>query len=255
MLSVERREKIVEILHKKASVTVKELSSLFNVTDETIRRDMKKLQKENLISKSYGGATLKEKMFVEENYKKRQVTNLDKKSAIASKILEYIKDGDTIFLDSSSTNLQIARQIDKNLNVTIITNSVHSLLELSKSNAIKTISTGGMLRTESLSLVGPDAVNTLSNYYVDKVVIGCDGISMEKGITEYNNLENQIKKAMVSSGTRVFLTVDSTKFNKVSFIKSILFEEINVIVTDSKLSDAWEKFLADKNIELIYCDK
>jgi len=253
MLAIERRRKIISLLEERNSVLVPELSKIFTVTEETVRRDLEKLEIEGFLKRTYGGAVINDSVNTELPIKIREATNIEGKQAIGNKVAEYIKDGDIIILDSSTTALQVAGHIKDKKKITVITNSVKVVTELANAKGCKVISTGGNLRENAMSFVGHLAENSIKNFNVDIAIICCKGIDLEKEITESNDMEAEVKKAMIKAADKTFLVVDYTKFNKVSFIKMMNLENIDCLFTDRKLSEDWEKLLANKNIELIYC--
>lgn len=253
MLAIERKRKIISLLEEQNSVLVPELSKIFNITEETVRRDLEKLESEGLLKRTHGGAVINDSITTDLPLKIREVTNIEGKRNIGIKVGEYIKDGDTIMLDSSSTALQIAERIKDKRKITVITNSVKVVSELAGAKDCNVISTGGNLRGNAMSFVGHLAENTIKNFNVDVAIICCKGVDMEKGITESNEMEAEIKKAMISAADKTFMVVDYTKFNKVSFVKMLKLEQVDKIFTDRKLSEDWEQLLSNKNIELIYC--
>ena len=162
MLAIERKNEILSILQKEQRVLVSELSQRYNVTEETIRRDLEKLEREGFVKKTYGGAVLNKNISVDLPLKIREKTNRKEKLAIAQKVAELVEEGECIMLDSSSTSLMIAQSLKKKEKLTVITNSVEVLIELSGCEGIQVISTGGTLRDSSLSLVGKAASDILS---------------------------------------------------------------------------------------------
>lgn len=253
MLAIERRRKIISLLEERNSVLVPELSKIFNVTEETVRRDLEKLEVEGLLKRTYGGAVINDSINSELPLKIREGTNIEGKQAIGIKVAEYIKDGDTIMLDSSTTALKVAEQIKDKKKITVITNSVNVVTELSNARDCKIISTGGNLRENAMSFVGHLTENSIRNFNVDLAVICCKGLDLQREITESNDMEAEVKKAMLKAADKTFLVVDYTKFNKVSFIKMLKFEDIDCIFTDRKLSEEWEQTLSNRNVELVYC--
>ncbi|MDI6619226.1 MAG: DeoR/GlpR family DNA-binding transcription regulator [Clostridiales bacterium] len=252
MLSIERRRKIISLLQEHQSVIVPELSKLFKVTEETIRRDLEKLEREGLIKRSYGGAVLSESTNVDIPLKIREITNIEGKQAIALNVAGYIDDGETLILDSSSSALQVARQLKSKKRLTVITNSIRVVYELSNSKDFNIISTGGTLKPNSLSFIGHLAENTIKNYHVDKAIISCKGFNKEIGITDSNEMEAEVKKAMVDAADQVFLLIDHTKVDRASFVKFTSFDRINYIFTDRKFSPDWEDLIHKNNINIIY---
>ncbi|MCP2240304.1 DeoR/GlpR family DNA-binding transcription regulator [Thermoanaerobacterium thermosaccharolyticum] len=253
MLAIERRKRIMRLIQENQSVLVPELSKLFNVTEETIRRDLEKLEAEGLLKRTYGGAVINENSSADIPLNIREITNIESKQAISMKVAEYIEDGDTLLLDSSSTVLQVAKQIKFKKKLTVITNSEKIILELANAKDCKVISTGGVLKQNSMSLIGNFAEDMIKNFCVDKAIISSKGFDMTNGITESNEMEAEVKKAMADSAEKVFLLLDHNKFDKSSFVKMFDLNKIDYLFTDRKLSLEWEEFLKKHNIDLIYC--
>lgn len=252
MLAIERKNKILEILRKDGRVVVNKLSAMFGVTEETIRRDLEKLEKEGFAKKSYGGAIMVENANVDLPYMIRKESNVEGKEYIAEVISNMIEDGDHIMLDASSTAVYIAKHLKGKKNLTLITNSIEILLELSDVTGWKILSTGGAMREGSLSLVGYQAEKMISTYHVDKTIISCKGVDMEKGITDSNEMDAHIKNLMLGSTNMKILAVDQSKFDKISFTKIDDLANIDVVVTDAEPSDFWKKTFDSLNIQVLY---
>lgn len=175
MLAIERKNQILEKLHQEGKVVVSDLSRLYQVTEETIRRDLEKLENEGLAKKTYGGAVLNQSLNTDVPYTVRKRTNVDAKRYIAEQIGGLINDGDYIALDASSTALYVVKNIIHKKNITLITNSIEILLELSEKSNWNILSTGGALKEGSLSLVGYSAERMISEFHVDLAVCSCKG--------------------------------------------------------------------------------
>ncbi|SHH42876.1 DeoR/GlpR family DNA-binding transcription regulator [Clostridium grantii] len=253
MLAVERRKIIITIIEEEKSVMVTDLSKNFGVTEETVRRDLEKLEKQGLLKRTYGGAVINESTVQELPFKIREVRNKEGKKCIGKMVAEYINDGDTILLDSSSTAIQVAEFLKNRNKLTVITNSVILLTKLAKVDGITVISTGGTLREGAMSLVGSISQNTIQNYNVDVAVVCCKGIHKEKGITDSNEQECEVKKSMIEVADKVLLVVDNTKFDKKAFVKICDLEKVDMVFTDKKLSQEWEETIYNSKGELIYC--
>jgi len=251
MLGIERRRKTMELLQQNSKVYVNKLSELFSVTEETVRRDLEKLEKEGLIRRSYGGAVLKENTHDDISFMKRKTIHLDLKQAIGRKTADLIKDNETLMIDPSTTCGELMKFLRRNTGLSLITNSVKLVCDYANSG-YEIISSGGALRDQSFALTGPTALSSLSNYFVDKAILSCKGISMEAGVTESNEAESEVKKQMVRQANQVLLLVDSSKFDKIGFTKMLDFEKIDFLITDKKPSDAWIDFLTEKGITLLY---
>lgn len=252
MLAIERRNKILAILQKESRVVVSDLSKAFHVTEETIRRDLEKLENDGFAKKSYGGAIINESLNVDLPFTVRKTTNVSGKQEIAETIAALIQDGDSIMIDASSTAVYIAKQLKNKKNLTIITNSIEILLELSEVTGWKVLSTGGVMKEGSLSLVGYQAEKMISSFHVDKTIISCKGLDIEKGITDSNEMEAHVKKLMLDSANIKILAADSTKFDKISFTKICELSEFDMIVTDVNPDQKWEHITNSLNIEIKY---
>lgn len=253
MIGAERRNIILEKLQEEKKVVVSELSGLFEVSEETIRRDLDRLDKEGLAVKSYGGATLPENnSSVDMPFMVRQKKNMVGKRKIAKLLAELINDGDHIIVDPSTTTLSMVREIKNKERLTIITNSIEVMIELNEQDGWDILSTGGQLKQSYLALVGPKTIESLKAFNADKVVFSCKGIDMEKGITDANELFSATKSAMLSSAGLKILAVDCTKFGNVAFSKICEVADMDMVVTDQKPDEAWLKYFKDKGIECIY---
>ena len=250
MLAIERRSQILSTLETEKRVLVPELSKKYNVTEETIRRDLEKLEKEGLLKKTYGGAVLTDTISAEPSYGMRAETNKAQKLIIAEKIQKLVGPKENIILDASSTCVHIARKLKKMDKLTIITNSVEILMECSKAENITVISTGGTLRGSSLSLVGSDAVNLLGQLTADKAIISCKGLDFEKGIMESNISEAEIKRAMANNAKELILAIDSSKFTRQAFVKTMELKHVNCVVSDH-IPDEWARYFDETNIKYL----
>jgi len=249
MLAIERRNKILAILQKESRVVVSDLSGQFNVTEETIRRDLEKLEKLGLAKKTYGGAIMNESLNVDLPYTVRKKANVANKQCIAEIISSMIEDGDHIMMDASSTAVYVAKHLKNKKNITLITNSIEILLELSDVVGWKVLSTGGELKEGSLSLIGYQAEKMINTFHVDKAIISCKGVDVEKGITDSNEMDAHIKKLMFNAANIKILAVDKSKFDKISFTKIGDLGDIDILITDSELDVKWKQIFNSVNVE------
>jgi DeoR family transcriptional regulator, fructose operon transcriptional repressor len=250
VLVAERQKKIVEIVNERLSIRVTELSKIFSVTEETIRRDLEKLEKENLLMRSHGGAVSIEKDQGEISYLEREITNAGQKRAIAVAAVRSIEPGEQIVLDASTTAWYVAKELP-DMPLTVLTNSIKVAIELSKKEQIKVISTGGSLLSQSLSYVGPLAERSLSMYHVNKAFISCKGVHVEKGLSDFNESQALLKKQMMEIAEETFLMVDSSKFGTLAFSHIGSLSRINCIITDSNIDEQTRKQLEEKNLNPI----
>lgn len=252
MLAIERRRNIIAKLNSSGKVIVAELAREFGVTEETIRRDLEKLDKEGLASKTYGGAVTKNNSALDLPYNVREGVNVEQKQRIADKLSEMIRDGERLMVDSSSTALYLIKKLKDKKDLTIITNSVKILLELADKPDWTVLSTGGVLKKGALSLNGSSAEKMINSYHVDTAICSCKGLDMTLGVTDSNENDSMIKQAMLNSAERCVLALDSEKFDKKSFVRICAVSDIDFIVTDSEPDDRWLAFCAENEIEMVY---
>lgn len=252
MLAVERRNKIEELIQKNKSVLVPELAKLFDVTTETIRGDLEKLEKQGVLVRTYGGATLVEGSESDIPVSDREVINFEGKQRIGKRAARIIKDGETVFLDASTSSLHIARNIKDKKSLTVITNSERIINELSACENIRVMCTGGLLSTRNMSFVGRIVEKTIrENYFANKVFFSCRGATLARGLTESNEAEAEIKKAMIDCSESVFFLCDHTKIGKIGVPVISDFKKIDTLITDTKMTDEWSSMLAENDINLI----
>ena len=252
MLAAERRNIIIERIFSEKKVIVNELSHEFDVSEETIRRDLEKLDSEGIVIKSYGGAVLNEKNNYDMPFAIRKKENVAGKAYIAKNVAKIIMNGEHIFLDPSTTGREIVRALKGKKNITLVTNSVEILGELTDANGWDIISTGGSLREKYLALVGTRAIECIGEFNVDKAVISCKGIDMNNGITDGNDDLSMVKRAMLENAKEKILAVDKSKFGMVGFSKICNFGDIDIVVTDEKPDDRWLELFDKNNIQCIY---
>lgn len=249
MLAIERRNMILSILQRESRVVVSNLSRDFKVTEETIRRDLEKLEKDGFAKKTYGGAIINDSFHVDLPYTVRKKANVSSKQGIAELIETMIQDGEHIMLDASSTAVYIANHLKSKKNLTLITNSLEILFELSEISGWKILSTGGVMKEGSLSLVGPQAEKMIASFHVDKAIISCKGIDEEYGITDSNEMEAQVKQMMLKAAGLKILAIDHTKFDKISFARIGDLSQIDMLVTDTEPNQKWKDILSANHIQ------
>ncbi len=255
MLALERRNLILEKLQDEKKVVVSELSQLYDVSEETIRRDLEKLEQEGYATKSYGGAVLNENVGFDMPLTIRSKKNVVAKQKIAELAAELIHDGDHIMLDASSTDLFIAKAIKNKQKLTVLTNSIEIILELSEIPDWKIISTGGTLKEGYLALLGPMAEETTSAYFADKAFVACKALDYEHGIMDSLQAFTSMKKKTIASAAKSYLVVDSTKFDKTAFTRMGPVDVVSGIITDKKPDDRWLELFEKNGVECVYPDK
>ncbi|RUS46267.1 DeoR/GlpR family DNA-binding transcription regulator [Cohnella sp. AR92] len=239
MLAAERYEKIVQLVNDRGSIRVTELSALFQVTEETIRRDLDRLEEAGRLRRSHGGAvSVKDQpQQTEIPYAEREITHAEEKRRIAEEAVKRIQPKDRILLDASSTALYMAMAMP-DIPLTVLTNSIRVATELASKERIEVISTGGILAQRSLSFVGPLAERSLDAYHVDKAFLSCKGVHLDRGFSESNELQARIKSKMIGMADEVIVLADASKFGVQAFTFVAGLSDVDAIITDSRAEDS-----------------
>lgn len=243
----ERRNQVLYELSLTPNVKVEELAERLNVSPLTIRRDLQYWEDKNRITRHYGGATLVETF--QQSCNLTDVKEL-RKNAIAKKAAEFVEDGDTIFINTSSTALLILKYI-KNKRVNVITNNANAVF-VQKDSLINVLLTGGELREPKESMVGEFAYNNLSRVSANKAFIGCSGISAQVGMTTAVLAEVAINEVMLRqcTGPRFVLAEGSKIGHNHSFVSSAI-NKIDYVVTDTSAPEEAVNQLKDKGVKII----
>jgi len=249
-LKLQRIQRIEDYIRQHKSVSLDDLCQHFDVSKNTIRRDINGLEARNIIKKVYGGVILNaEEMPIP--LQQRQVSMRDEKLTIAAKAAEFVRDGDIIILDAGSSTFHIVEHLKQKQHVTIITNSTLVLNAALPYENLHVIVTGGDLLRSTNSLVGQEAVDMLRKFNANTGFIAATSLSLDKGLTNSLTIETEIKKTMVEVSEQVILLVDHTKFDCVSLVKFADVEDVDVIITDQSPPQRYIDYCAEHAKEII----
>ena len=249
MLAAERRDMILGRLETDGSVLVSELSTQFEVSEETIRRDLEKLENDGYARRCYGGAS-----YVNEQelpFGARQKSNVTGKTRIASAVADLIHDGAYIALDGSSTSTFVAQALREKKSLTVITNSLEVALRLSDKEDFQVLMAGGRLNHQDLTLTGPRSEAFFHDYHVDWAVISCKGLDLHYGASDVLEENARIKQAMAASADRTILAADSRKFDRRSFAGICSLDNLDFVITDEEPREEWENVFRESGVTLI----
>ena len=239
------------MVNERNSVRVTELAQLFSVTDETIRRDLEKLEKERKLVRSHGGAISIEQRGegIDLPVHEREIMFVEEKKRIAEEAIKHIAENDKILLDASTTAWYVAKNLP-NIPLTVLTNSVKVILELSKKNQIQVISIGGNLHHRSLSYVGPLAEKYLDHYHVNKAFISCKGLDPRLGLSESNVQQASVKQKMLEIADICYVMVNHQKFGVQAFTHVTSLTTIDRIITNKEIAHDSLEILKEAGIEI-----
>ena len=254
MLKIERHNVIDQEIRKQGFVLVPGLSELLGCSEETIRRDLKEMEKAGKLVRTHGGAYLVEKYDKGYPIELRKSYLQHTKERLAAAASELIRENDVIMLDASTTCLAIAAAIlARGLTVTLVTNSLEvcRLFEETTTN-INLICVGGTFRRRTMSFADPNTAEALRRYYADKAFISCPKVSAEFGLSDNHISEANVRKQMLRNAQMKVLVADHTKFEGNANILFEGMEDLNVIITDQRLPEELESFAAKRKIEILY---
>src|SRR5271167_1726625 len=232
MLTEERQRAILEIMRREGRVLVVDLAKQFHTSQVTIRKDLEILHVKGRVHRSHGGALpTREGALEDPSLREKEKLHRKEKLQIATAALRMVKEGQVVILDSGTTTTAIARALRKFENLTIITNAVNIAAELSGS-PLEVILTGGTLRKNSFSLVGPIAEETLRRLNADILFLGVDGFDLHYGLSTPNLLEAKVNRAMMDIARVSVAVCDSSKFGRRSLSSIAPLSSVHHVITD-----------------------
>jgi DeoR/GlpR family transcriptional regulator of sugar metabolism len=255
LLAEERRFRIREVLSRERTVAASELIRTLGVTAATVRRDLAALEKEGVLVRSHGGAVSRTSSTnFQPSYEALGRSNRTEKQAIAREAERLILDGETVFLEGSTTVYELARRLLHRNRLTVITNSPPIVEELQRSQHVSVISTGGELQKDVFYLSGVWAQRALSEIRVDKAVLGVSAIDPSYGISTASQAEAQIKKMILKSARVSIALADHSKFGNQGFAYVAPITDIDILVTDSATDLQYLGPLREAGVEVILAD-
>ena len=253
--TTDRRLHITKQIEQNEQVDVALLSKQFEVSEVTIRKDLRYLENKNILIRTRGGAMKQSVINTDLSIFERRRKNIQHKKAIGELAASLIKNGETILLDSGTTIMELVKNISKRIEITIITNAIDIAYHLIEFPNIKVIVPGGFLRRNSISLVGEQAAETLRNYYCDKCFLSVDGIDAEKGLLTNNLEEAHLSRIAVNNSKEVILLADSSKFQNNGVMAITPFNNIDTLITDENITPEQQQQLAKANIKTLIAEK
>ncbi len=259
VLAEERKRIILEELNRNGKVKVEPLAKQFQVSNETIRRDLDGLEQQGMLKRVYGGAVKESYSNGEPPYVQRQSLNQKAKQAIGRRAAALLKDGDTIVIDTGTTVLELARSIQGVKQLTVLTTSipVASMLIDSLNQGMfsgKVILLGGEINSEQQSISGPLCEKMLQTFYVDKAFVSIGGISLATGISDYDINESMVSRIMTEVAKEVVVLADRSKIGVQAFCKIVSLDAVDVIISDQEPPSSWQAELEERGITWMITD-
>src|SRR5699024_8787831 len=267
MFVSERRNIIMKLLKKKKRITVKELALEIGVSEATLRTDLNQLEQDELLTRTHGGAVLREvkendkslsvrssRSIKEKNtkYNKNSKRKKNEKIKIAEKAIETIENKQCIMLDGSSTVLELARYISKlPLKLTVITSGIQTAIELKENPDIIVILIGGIVTKGSSAIEGTLGSSILNDINIDTMYTSANGFSISNGLTDFNLYEVSLKKEMINRAHNVVALIDSSKIEATSSAIFAKADEIDTLITEKPLTKELTEELQQNGVKII----
>lgn len=252
MLTLERQNEILKMVEQKKSITVEELANELFVSGATIRRDLSSMEKQGLIKRSHGGAMSFSSRAEESAFAIREQENTLAKKTIASLAFRFVKNGYSIFLDSSSTTGFMIPLLNNLKYLSVTTIGIKNALLLSQTNTIKIYIAGGQISNHSNSITGSDTMDYISRIHGDIAFVSCSGVDLNAGFTDADIEQSKLKRQMKKNSSKIAMLCDSSKFGNTFLCTDFNFDEIDYLITDKKPPKEFEEKILASACKLIY---
>lgn len=227
-----RHDEILKILAEERQVKIEPLAKRFNVSIETIRRDLKALEKRQLIRRVHGGAVYDSLRARETAFDSREIKNPREKRAVAKATADLINDGDALAISNGTSTLEVAKALSGKNCLTVVTNSIQIAQEMVENDTNDVYLISGRLRKEGLGLSGTSGCEYLRKFRVDKAILSVGGISIDHGVTDYHVEEAEIMRTMLEIANQKIVITDYTKLTLSGLNKICDVKDVDIIVSD-----------------------
>ncbi|MDT2012143.1 DeoR/GlpR family DNA-binding transcription regulator [Carnobacterium divergens] len=248
-MKLKRIQQVENYIQQQGSISLDELCSVFNVSKNTIRRDVNELEKRGTLRKVYGGVVAVENTLVP--YENRTIQYQEEKEKIAAIASTLIKENDLIFIDSGTTTSQLLNAISPDLHFTVLTNSLDVVNLVAGMENIQLILIGNSYKAKTRSFVGVEDEELITKYNIGKAFMAATGVSISNGLTNSDLLEYRIKKMIVEKASDVYLLADGSKFNKSTLLTYAPLEKVDTIITTPNIPAEYQIFCQEQGINLL----
>lgn len=254
MYNVERKALIMDMLEKNNAVSVTQLAEMLKISKETVRRDLRELEQDGMIHRTHGGAVCEQQSsaVTEHPFNVREVQHYAEKALICKCAAKYVQDGDTIFVDNSSSTISLLKNINPLYQITVVTNSIRQLFESTTLNNpnMTMISLGGVFRAKNYSLAGSLSVDSARNFRPSKAFISCRAIEAS-GLSDGSIYEVETKRALISTAKEVFVLADASKFDETGTVYLADLKTATRVITDDKIRKDSVRMLEMAGVEVV----
>jgi DeoR family glycerol-3-phosphate regulon repressor len=251
MLPTQRRLAILAQVREHAAVSAEHLSRQFDVSVETIRRDLRRLQGAGLLERVYGGATRPSGRSSEGSFAARSTRHIERKQAIAALAASLVEPEETIVIDIGTTALEVARSLPASFRGRVLTNSVPAAMELSGRGEIELLLCGGQIRPGDGACSGAHAEAFFAEFYADRAFLGSGGVHPEAGLTDYYPAEVVIRRTIIAHTAKSYVLADSSKLGVIAVRRVCELDQVAAVITDDAENAAAYADLAAEDVRLL----
>jgi DeoR family glycerol-3-phosphate regulon repressor len=227
-----RQNEILASVKSRGACSIVELATQLNVSDETIRRNIKPLVRQGLIEKVHGGVVLSQNQEPEPPFEKRMHEQIEEKLMISKLVAEIISDGDSIMLDTGSTTAYVARALGDHRNLSVVTNCTEIARTLVREPSNRVHICGGVMRPDDWATFGTVAIDFVRQFHVNYAILSIGGVTENGSFMDYHLEEAEFSRAVIAQAKKTIVVADHSKFGNANFIKVCDFEQIDIIVVD-----------------------
>jgi len=227
-----RQNEILASVRSRGACSIVELARQLQVSDETIRRNIKPLVREGLVEKVHGGIVLSQKNGPEPPFEKRMSERVEAKQAISARLAGIIADGDSIMLDTGSTTAYVARALGEHRNLSVVTNCTEIARTLAREPSNRVHLCGGRLRADDWATFGSAAIDFVRQFHVDYAILSIGGVTDAGSFMDYHLEEAEFSRAVMEQAKKTIVVADHDKFGNPSFIKVCDFDRVDMVVVD-----------------------
>jgi DeoR family transcriptional regulator of aga operon len=250
-LMLDRRSRIADLVRQQGSARVSDLARLYGVTPVTIRSDLAQLEREGVLIRDHGGAIAATPASALIAYDQRAGMATAAKRRIGAAAAAFVAPGDTILLDAGTTVVEMVEHLRPLAPLTIVTNALNVAAELHGQPEARVLMLGGTMNYDTFGTLGPQVEQSLGELVVQKLFLAAESVDLAYGVTDSTMEIAQMKRAMVRAARQVYLLTDSSKWQRVGFIKVIPFERITTIITDGELPEAARRAAEQAGTKLV----
>ncbi|MCJ8338886.1 MAG: DeoR family transcriptional regulator [Pseudomonadales bacterium] len=253
MTSQQRQSRILDLINEKGFISIDELVGLFQVTPQTIRRDLNQMADASKIRRHHGGAE-RESSTENEDYQSRKINHLAAKKKMALQVASMVPNGASLFINIGTSTEMVARALLQHSGLRIVTNNIHVASILSANEDFQVIIAAGEVRHSDGGIVGEATCDFIGQFNMDIGIIGISGIGADGALLDYDFREVKVAQAIIENSTKVILAADHSKFGRSAMVKQGNLSQVDALVTDKALPADVQQIVTEQQIDVFICD-